>query len=160
MATLRPFQQFDMVPGVPARERGAALVIALVMLLILTILGIAAMNTSSLEEKMAGNTQEQTHAFQAAESGINSAINTPGFLNPVGTAPTQTFSYESGRSSASVQSAFTQYTPPSTSKIASETYSKINFQSAHFGISSTGTTITNARSVHQQGIEQIIPKNE
>lgn len=160
MTALCPFQQFHVGPGPRARERGAALVIALVMLLILTILGITAMNTASLEGKMAGNTQEQNQAFQAAESGINSAINTPGFLNPVGTAPTQTFPYVGGRSSASVQSAFTQYTPPSTSKIASETYSKINFQSAHFGISSTGTTITNARSVHQQGIEQIIPKNE
>lgn len=160
MNTLSPILQAH-TPLHPApSERGAALVIALVMLLILTILGVTAMNTASLEERMAGNTQEQTHAFQAAESGVNSAINTPGFLNPVGTAPTQTFSYESGRSNVSVQSTFTQYTPPSTSKIASETYSKINFQSAHFAISSTGATITNARSVHRQGIEQIVPKNE
>ena len=42
----------------PATQRGIALVMALVMLMILTILGLTAMSTSSLEEKMSGNIQE------------------------------------------------------------------------------------------------------
>lgn len=51
-------------------QSGAALVVALIILLVLTILGISAMNTTSLEEKMAANAQELTRAFHAADSGI------------------------------------------------------------------------------------------
>ena len=36
---------------IPTRQRGMVLVLALVFLLLLTILGITALNTTSLEEK-------------------------------------------------------------------------------------------------------------
>jgi DNA-binding beta-propeller fold protein YncE len=51
-----------------------ALVMSLIILLILTLLGITAMSTSSLEEKMSGNTQEGTKAFEVAESGLQSTL--------------------------------------------------------------------------------------
>lgn len=53
-----------------SRERGAALVIALLMLLVLTVLGIAAMNVTRLEERMAGNSRDINLAFQGAEAGL------------------------------------------------------------------------------------------
>jgi Tfp pilus assembly protein PilX len=56
------------------RERGTALIMSLVILMILTILGITAMSTASLEEKMSGNTQEGTRAFEVAESGLQSTL--------------------------------------------------------------------------------------
>lgn len=49
-------------------ERGTALVFALVMLLLLTLLGITAVTTSSLQEKMAGNMRDQYMAQQAGDS--------------------------------------------------------------------------------------------
>lgn len=55
-------------------QRGAVLIVALILLAVLTMLGIAAMSTTSLEEKMAGNTQEGTRAFQIAETGLATAI--------------------------------------------------------------------------------------
>ena len=54
----------------PPRQSGIALVLALVFLLLLTIIGIAALNTTSLEEKMAGNVKDRNLAFQAAESAL------------------------------------------------------------------------------------------
>lgn len=61
---------------------------ALVFLIILTIIGLSAMGTTSLEEKMAGNVKDRNLAFQAAETGllagenwINAQINKPGFPN-------------------------------------------------------------------------------
>jgi type IV pilus assembly protein PilX len=48
---------------------------ALVFLLLLTILGIAALNTTSLEEKMAHNVKDRNLAFQAAESALIVAEN-------------------------------------------------------------------------------------
>jgi len=50
------------------KERGTALIFALVMLLLLTILGITAVTTSSLQEKMAGNMRDQYVAQQAGDS--------------------------------------------------------------------------------------------
>jgi Tfp pilus assembly protein PilX len=49
------------------RQRGAALFMALIFLLILTILGVFGMNMSRLENLMAGNTQFQTTALNNAE---------------------------------------------------------------------------------------------
>jgi len=59
----------------PARQNGTVLVMALVFLVILTLLGVGALNTTSLQEKMAGNTQDRNYAFQAAESGIRAGEN-------------------------------------------------------------------------------------
>lgn len=49
------------------REDGAALFMALIFLLILTILGVFGMNVSRLENMMAGNAQFQTTALSNAE---------------------------------------------------------------------------------------------
>lgn len=59
----------------PPNQQGVALVVALVFLLILTILGVAAMGTASLEEKMAGNSKDRNLAFQAAESTLKMTEN-------------------------------------------------------------------------------------
>lgn len=53
-----------------ARERGAAMVIALVMLLVLTLLATASARMTLMEERMTGNTQDRNIAFQAAEAGL------------------------------------------------------------------------------------------
>lgn len=52
------------------RQRGAALITSLIILLVLTVLGVSAMNTSSLEELMAGNLRDQNLSFQAAEAAL------------------------------------------------------------------------------------------
>ena len=54
-------------------QRGAVLIISLIMLLLMTILGITAMRTGLLEEKMAANSRDQTLAFQAAEIALRDA---------------------------------------------------------------------------------------
>jgi Tfp pilus assembly protein PilX len=58
----------------PGSQRGAALVIGLVLLLVLTILAVSTMRTASLELAMAGNAQFRENAFQLAESGIENMI--------------------------------------------------------------------------------------
>ena len=54
----------------PNRQRGAALIVALLMLLVMTVLGVAAMGVTRMEERMAGNTRDIDVAFQAAEAGL------------------------------------------------------------------------------------------
>lgn len=55
------------------RQKGAVLVISLIMLLLLTLIGASSMQTSSLEEKMAGNIRDEDLAFQAAETALRLA---------------------------------------------------------------------------------------
>jgi len=44
--------------------------VALILLLLLTVLALSSARTAILQQRMAGNLQQQTQAFQAAESGI------------------------------------------------------------------------------------------
>lgn len=55
------------------RERGVALFIALVVLLIITVLGISGLQTTTLEERMAASARDRDLAFQAAEAALAQA---------------------------------------------------------------------------------------
>jgi len=63
---------FGSVP-VKGRERGAVLIVSILMLIILSLLGLTAVRTTTLEEKMAGNLRDSDLAFQAAESALREA---------------------------------------------------------------------------------------
>ncbi|MGH8279464.1 MAG: pilus assembly PilX family protein, partial [Gammaproteobacteria bacterium] len=56
-----------------ARQQGFVLVTALILLLILTLLGLAAAQSTSMQEQMAGNQRNQALAFEAAEAGLSVA---------------------------------------------------------------------------------------
>lgn len=51
-------------------ENGAALIVGLVFLVMLTMLGITAIQTSTLEERMAGNARDVSLALQSAEMAL------------------------------------------------------------------------------------------
>jgi type IV pilus assembly protein PilX len=51
-------------------QRGVALVISLVLLVVLTLLAVVGMGASTLELTMAGNAQHQESAFEAAEAAV------------------------------------------------------------------------------------------
>lgn len=52
---------------------GAALIVSLILLLVMTLLGVSAMQGTVLEEKMAGNFRDRELAFQAAEAALRDA---------------------------------------------------------------------------------------
>lgn len=56
--------------AIPRRERGVALVIVLILLLVMTLLGVASMRGTLLEERMSGNLFSRSLAFQAAEAAL------------------------------------------------------------------------------------------
>ena len=56
-------------------QRGAVLIVSLVMLLVITLIAVSSMQGTVLEEKMAGNTKDRNLAFQTTESGIREAEN-------------------------------------------------------------------------------------
>ncbi len=56
------------------RQDGAALVVGLVLLVVITVLAISGMNTATTELAMARNDQNYENAFQAAETGLENAL--------------------------------------------------------------------------------------
>jgi type IV pilus assembly protein PilX len=51
-------------------QAGAALAISLIMLLLLTIIGVTAMQSTTMQERMAGNARERSTTFQIAEAAL------------------------------------------------------------------------------------------
>ena len=57
------------------RQHGTVLVIGLILLLLMTLIGVTAIQTTSLDERMAGNARDRNLAFQAAEAALRGAEN-------------------------------------------------------------------------------------
>ncbi len=55
-------------------EQGTVLVTALILLLLVTLAGIIAVSSSTVDIQIAGNSRRVTTAFQGAEGGVNLAI--------------------------------------------------------------------------------------
>ena len=138
-------------------QRGAALVMSLMILLILTLLGVTAMGTSSLEEKMAGNTQEGTRAFEVGESGlISSLTNTTNFNT---TTPQQN-PYPLNSRSARVTTTWVQTTSvPRSIGGFDQRFVANHFQQASEVKGSISSSNIGLNTTITRGITQISPKN-
>ncbi len=55
---------------IPEKSTGAVLITGLVFLVVLTLLGLSAMQSTILEQRMAGNSLDSNIAFQAAEAAL------------------------------------------------------------------------------------------
>lgn len=66
------------------KNKGSALIVALVFLLILTLVGVTAMQGTSQQEIMAGNMRDHSLAFQSAEAALNYCLR---LLQPPTTIP-------------------------------------------------------------------------
>ena len=136
-----------------ARQAGATLVVGLILLLVLTVVGVSGMNTATMEVTMAGNTQFQTDAFQAAEDGIDTVLAQRDFSTAGNTTlpPTGNPDYD--------RRAFTQFkgTTPVPDAAFSMGVSTGSVQAFHFDIVSVGTGPRNASSTHTQSFYQAGP---
>jgi type IV pilus assembly protein PilX len=136
-------------------QRGAALVIGLLLLLVITLLAVAGMNSATVEFIMAGSEQFRLNAFQAAETGIEQTIVTGGFIP--GAA-------DEVHTNVSVPSSVTdQYSTRLRSDLAGAAQPAIwgnswnSFSTYDFTITSTGTSVRNAQATHAQGIAVLAP---
>lgn len=130
-----------------AKQSGAALVIGLVLLVILTLLAITGMNTSTTELIMAGNEQYRQNAFQAAETGRENA------LRVLATVPTDG-SVKTVAETPVVVGA--KETFETTSQYIGEDqdiagYRVGAFVGNHYTVRSTGRSARNALAEHEQG---------
>lgn len=139
----------------PRRERGAILVVGLVLLLVLTVLGISTMSTASLELNMAGNDQFSENAFQLAETGIDTTFNVLNNGTPVpaplnaGVCPAfpAATAIPAMGGTVSVRLCFQGDIPDIT---GGSSLGKI--RQYHYVNQSIGTAQAQARSFHHQGL--------
>lgn len=137
------------------RQQGAALVVGLILLLVLTILAVSGVFTSTMELRMVRNTQTQEHAFQAAEVAVEDALANPVLSTSatftqatmaVANSPGDTYSY---------QLQFVGQTPLGTGMTGFSIGTA--FQSYHFQVDSTGNGPDNALSQHTQSFYVVGP---
>lgn len=57
-----------------SRQSGVALVLSLLILLVLTVVGVAAMNSTIMQERMAGNASTQADVFEKSSEGVTRSL--------------------------------------------------------------------------------------
>lgn len=71
-------------PHGPRAQRGAALIVALILLIVITLVGLAAIGTTILQNKASANQYDRQIAFQSAEAAMRVAAalipNNPGLI--------------------------------------------------------------------------------
>lgn len=139
----------------PARQQGAALVVGLVLLVVLTILAVSGVFTSTMELRMVRNSQNQEHAFQAAEFGIEDALGNPVLSTSTPFSQGTTAVPNSPGDSYSYGLQFVGQTPLGTGMTGFSIGSA--FQSYHFQVDSTGNGPDNAVAQHTQSFYVVGP---
>ena len=141
------------------RQRGAALVVGLLLLLVITLLAVAGMNSAAVEYIMAGNEQHRQNAFQAAETGIEQTIVSGGFIpaaadevhNNVAVPNSTTDTY-----STNLHSDLGGAAQPAIWGASWNTFSTYDFTITSQG-SFLGTSVRSAQSTHAQRIAVLAP---
>ena len=131
-----------------AAQRGAVLVVGLVLMLVLTVLGVSGMNTATLELVMASNMQSQQLSFQAAETAIDLAVGNGSYPT---TAPVP---FLSGPAYSVMDCVTTTYVPDIAFSMGASSGSA---QAYHFDVVAVGTGPRNATSTHNQSFYVVGP---
>lgn len=142
------------------QQSGAVLMTALVLLVIMTMLAITSMSTSTLEEKMAANSQDINRSFQTAETGLEMAFSDEDAFNTSNTTSTDGTADDIYTPSASTVGSYG----------ASVTYNAVMLQAArpprnsgwdssnafyHFDLEATSITLAGSTSTVHGGAYQI-----
>lgn len=140
-------------------SRGAALVVGLLLLMVLTVLAISGMSTSTLELQMAGNQQYAEKAFQASEIGIEQAFHSGIYDTSTKNTPSAATAVTAGQPDKySTDTKFDFVTGVTT--VPSGGFSMgigKGYNAYHFDITSTGTSARASQSVHVQSFYVVGP---
>ena len=140
-------------------QGGAALIVGLMLLVIVTLLAVTAMGTANTELVMAGNEQFRERAFQAAETGIEMAVRKSRSSDPdVPMTCGAHFDTASTPMPSQAQDAYSSRLDYVGSTPMVEETSKAT--GVTFSVNSSGTSVRNAGSVHDAGIWVLGPPDE
>lgn len=141
------------------RERGAALVVGMILLLVLTLLAVSGMNTASTELVMTGNEQFQENAFQAAEMGIEQGL-ANGDFNPSTAAEPIYVGVDVPGTTPNTDEYSTTITPwPAINSPMPAMWGNRwnSFSTFHFEVRAVGVSARNATTTNTQGMFVIAP---
>jgi hypothetical protein len=149
-------------------QSGAALVIALIMMIVLTLIGLASIFTSTFEIKISGNKKGSTNAFYGADSGVQVLVSRVENFNPtLYSAPTyqyNPFSTDVNNININYTNAQATMTYQVTQQGAPRGYgfSALNFEFEHFLVASTGKDQTDSNlikstSTIQEKVVRLVP---
>lgn len=141
------------------RERGVVLALALMTLVILTIIGVTAMNGSVMEVRMAGNIQDANSAFLVAENGLEEVMRNPAGKLIIGgtwtSNPPFSYSLSSGPAQATVSTRDLALSEPGFSSTPGEDQNAntpiTNFEIISEGVTQSGTKVKLFKGVYQKG---------
>ena len=138
-----------------SRQQGAALIVGLVLLIVLTILAVSGVVSATFELRMVRNTQSQERAFQAAEVAVEDALANPVLSTsavftqptvPVPNSPNDTYGYTlQFVGQADLGTGMTGYSIGS------------NFVTYHFQVDATGNGPDSALAQHTQSFYVVGP---
>jgi Tfp pilus assembly protein PilX len=135
-------------------QAGAALPVALILLAILMLLAVAGMRSAGLGFIMAGNEQYKQKAFSAAEVGIEQAT-ALGTFNPESATFAMAGSVPGAASDTYQVAIQTQLNGAPQPALFGADWTK--FSTYHFEIQSTGASVRNAATTHNQGVAVLAP---
>jgi type IV pilus assembly protein PilX len=137
------------------RQQGAALVVGLILLVVLTILAVSGVFTANMELRMVRNTQSQERAFQAAEVAIEDALANPVLSTSAAFNQGATAVPNSNPDTYSYGLQFVGQAPLGTGMTG---YSiGTAFLTYHFEVQATGNGPDNARAEHTQSFYVVGP---
>ena len=131
-------------------QSGAALVIALIMMIVLTLIGLASIFTSTFDIKISGNKRGSTDAFYGADSGIQVLVArvenfNPNSYNPV-THQYNPFTDANNINYTNAQATIT-YDTAQQGAPRGYGFSALNFEFEHFLVASTGKDSTDINPI-------------
>jgi type IV pilus assembly protein PilX len=139
------------------KQRGAALVVGLLLLLVVTLLAVAGMNTANVEFIMAGNEQYRSRAFQAAEAGIEQSLVKANFNPGIDTKQELDGKVTISAKSEDTFAAIVERQLGGVAQPAIWGNTWNSFSTYHFEIASTGTSVRSSSAVNTQGVALIAP---
>lgn len=98
------------------RQQGAALAISLILLIAMTIVGVATLSGTRLNERISSNAQQKSMSFEAAESSIAIVWNVPSLLNALAAIPVAQFNDPTPAPAANLDDKFDQWSHSATQK--------------------------------------------
>lgn len=139
-------------------QQGAALVVGLLMLVVITVLAVSGMNTATTELAMARNDQNYENAFQAAEAGLDQALAQGGYTTTTNTS----LNYSTSPHDEAVATVVFE---ESTPFVPNDSFSFGSASAYHFLATSSaeslrdigGETDRDSRAIHTQAFYKVGP---
>lgn len=141
-------------------QRGAALIVGLIVLLVMTLIGVSSLSLTTTELKMAGNLQSYDISFQAADAVINQTLWTDDTVDWSSDQP-MTVNYAALDSSSEAQATIEyldcRLNPKGFSLTMDDTFKGVVHKMTAEGKALNSFGIAISTSKQEMGIESIRP---